>query len=52
MVDRYTFHLLEFLENISPNSDKSLIEMKKVCPTYQCISTPGNYESYNMTHMM
>ena len=44
MVDRYTFHLLEFLENISPNSDKNLEEIKKVCPKYQCISTPGNLD--------
>lgn len=40
MVDRFTFHLLEFLENVAPNSDKKLLEMKKVCPTHQCISTP------------
>jgi phosphatidylinositol glycan class K len=41
MVDRFTFHLLEFLEKVSPNSQKLLKDMKKVCPTSQCISTPG-----------
>lgn len=42
MVDRYTYHLLEFMESVSPNSAKKLSEVKKVCPTQQCISTPVN----------
>lgn len=42
MVDRYTYHLLEFMESVSPNSAKKLSEIKKVCPTQQCISTPVN----------
>ena len=41
MVDRFTYHLLEFLETIAPNAAKKLSEMAKVCPTAQCISTPG-----------
>ena len=44
MIDRFTFHLLEFLEKVSPNSQNRLAELKKVCPKSQCISTPGkNY---------
>jgi len=42
MVDRFTYHLLEFLETIAPNAAKKLSEMAKVCPTAQCISTPVN----------
>ena len=50
MVDRYTYHLLEFMESVSPNSAKKLSEIKKVCPTQQCISTPGilSYHFYFM----
>ena len=48
MVDRFTFHLLEFLETVSPNSKKPLSDLKRVCPTSQCISTPGKSGySYN-----
>jgi len=47
MVDRFTFHLLEFLETVKPNSKKKLSELKKVCPTSQCISTPVN--KFNMS---
>jgi len=42
MIDRFTFHLLEFLEKVSPNSQNRLAELKKVCPKSQCISTPVN----------
>ena len=41
MIDRFTFHLLEFLEKVSPNSQNRLADLKKVCPKSQCISTPG-----------
>lgn len=42
MVDRFTYHLLDFLETVSPNSNKPLSDLKRVCPTSQCISTPVN----------
>jgi len=42
MVDRFTYHLLEFLENVSPNAARKVSELKKVCPKSQCISTPVN----------
>jgi glycosylphosphatidylinositol transamidase (GPIT) subunit GPI8 len=42
MVDRFTYHLLEFLEKIQPDSEKLLTTMKRVCPPSLCISTPVN----------
>ena len=47
MVDRFTYHLLEFLETIAPNASKKLSEMAKVCPKSQCISTPGRSSVYS-----
>jgi len=41
IIDRYTYHLLEFLEKIHPGSQKNLTELFKVCPKYQCVSTVG-----------
>ena len=42
MVDRFTYHLLEFLEKIEPDSKELLSTMKRVCPPSLCISTPVN----------
>ena len=42
MVDRFTYHLLEFLEKIEPDSEELLSTMKRVCPPSLCISTPVN----------
>ncbi|CBY09919.1 unnamed protein product [Oikopleura dioica] len=42
MVDRFTYHLLEFLEKVKPDSEELLSTMKRVCPPSLCISTPVN----------
>lgn len=39
VIDRYTFHALEFLENININSTKSLAAFLAVCPKRSCLST-------------
>ncbi|XP_078493754.1 GPI-anchor transamidase [Ciona intestinalis] len=41
IIDRYTYHLLEFLEKVKPGSSKTMQQLMKVCPRHQCISTPG-----------
>nr|CAB3264863.1 GPI-anchor transamidase [Phallusia mammillata] len=41
IIDRYTYHLLEFLERVSPGSKETMEQLFKVCPKHQCISTPG-----------
>ncbi|XP_066143596.1 putative GPI-anchor transamidase [Euwallacea fornicatus] len=41
IIDRYTYYALEFLENVSPESNRSMGEFLKVCPKSACISTVG-----------
>uniref|UniRef100_A0A6Q2ZIM2 GPI-anchor transamidase n=1 Tax=Esox lucius TaxID=8010 RepID=A0A6Q2ZIM2_ESOLU len=42
LMDRYTFYLLEFLEDIHPSSTTNMKDLFKVCPKSQCVSTPGH----------
>ncbi|XP_024137635.1 GPI-anchor transamidase [Oryzias melastigma] len=42
LMDRYTFYLLEFLEDIHPSSKTNMNDLFKVCPRSQCVSTPGH----------
>ncbi|KAI4895779.1 hypothetical protein NFI96_011548, partial [Prochilodus magdalenae] len=42
LMDRYTFYLLEFLEDIHPASQTNMNDLFKVCPKSQCVSTPGH----------
>ncbi|RVE61005.1 hypothetical protein OJAV_G00166330 [Oryzias javanicus] len=42
LMDRYTFYLLEFLEDIHPSSKSNMNDLFKVCPRSQCVSTPGH----------
>ncbi|KRT78488.1 Peptidase, partial [Oryctes borbonicus] len=41
IIDRYTFYALEFLENVGPNSKRTMGEFLQVCPKRDCISTVG-----------
>uniref|UniRef100_S4R4H0 GPI-anchor transamidase n=1 Tax=Petromyzon marinus TaxID=7757 RepID=S4R4H0_PETMA len=41
VIDRYTYHLLDFLENIHPSTRKTMTDLFQVCPPRDCISTPG-----------
>nr|XP_054769850.1 putative GPI-anchor transamidase isoform X2 [Lytechinus pictus] len=41
IIDRYTYYVLEFLERMTPSSQKTLDEFFKVCPQRVCKSTPG-----------
>ncbi|XP_053738335.1 GPI-anchor transamidase isoform X1 [Synchiropus splendidus] len=42
LMDRYTFYLLEFLEDVHPSSKTNMNDLFKVCPKSQCVSTPGH----------
>uniref|UniRef100_A0A6I8RZ84 GPI-anchor transamidase n=1 Tax=Xenopus tropicalis TaxID=8364 RepID=A0A6I8RZ84_XENTR len=42
LMDRYTFYLLEFLEEINPASQNSMNDLFQVCPKSLCVSTPGH----------
>ncbi|KAI5103824.1 GPI-anchor transamidase precursor [Silurus meridionalis] len=42
LMDRYTFYLLEFLEEVHPASQANMNDLFKVCPQSQCVSTPGH----------
>ncbi|XP_054610426.1 GPI-anchor transamidase isoform X2 [Dunckerocampus dactyliophorus] len=42
LMDRYTFYVLEFLEDIHPASKTNMNSLFKVCPKSQCVSTPGH----------
>uniref|UniRef100_A0A669BYW9 GPI-anchor transamidase n=1 Tax=Oreochromis niloticus TaxID=8128 RepID=A0A669BYW9_ORENI len=42
LMDRYTFYMLEFLEDIHPASKTNMNDLFKVCPKSQCVSTPGH----------
>ncbi|KAK7094616.1 GPI-anchor transamidase-like [Littorina saxatilis] len=39
VIDRYTYHALEFLEGVNPGSSKTMGQFLQVCPRHQCIST-------------
>ncbi|KAH3798938.1 GPI-anchor transamidase-like [Dreissena polymorpha] len=39
VIDRYTYYALEFLENVQPNSKKTMGQFFRVCPKSQCVST-------------
>ncbi|XP_023937019.1 putative GPI-anchor transamidase [Bicyclus anynana] len=41
IIDRYTYYVLEFLENVNPSSKKTMSEFLAVCPKKVCISTVG-----------
>ncbi|CAB4058610.1 PIGK [Lepeophtheirus salmonis] len=41
IIDRYTYFALDFLENVQPDSNRTMGEFLKVCPKSQCISTVG-----------
>lgn len=41
IIDRFTYHALEFMEKVAPDSSKTLNEFFKVCPKNKCISTVG-----------
>ncbi|XP_048395150.1 GPI-anchor transamidase [Stegostoma tigrinum] len=42
LMDRYTYYLLEFLEDIHPASQNNMNDLFKVCPPSLCVSTPGH----------
>ncbi|XP_051555180.1 GPI-anchor transamidase-like [Myxocyprinus asiaticus] len=42
LMDKYTFYLLEFLEEVHPASQANMNDLFKVCPQSQCVSTPGH----------
>ncbi|XP_072366518.1 GPI-anchor transamidase isoform X2 [Scyliorhinus torazame] len=42
LMDRYTYYLLEFLEDIHPASQINMNDLFRVCPPSQCVSTPGH----------
>ncbi|VDP20343.1 unnamed protein product [Soboliphyme baturini] len=47
IIDRYTYFVLEFLEKVQPNSNRSLQEFLDACPPYKCLSTVGvRYDLY------
>ncbi|KAJ8978985.1 hypothetical protein NQ317_001458 [Molorchus minor] len=41
IIDRYTYYALEFLENVTPQSNNTMANFLKVCPPSVCISTVG-----------
>ncbi|KAI5635132.1 peptidase c13 family domain-containing protein [Phthorimaea operculella] len=41
IIDRYTYYVLEFLENVQPDSKRTMAEFLQVCPKSACISTVG-----------
>ncbi|KAJ2948511.1 hypothetical protein O0L34_g7761 [Tuta absoluta] len=41
IIDRYTYYVLEFLEDVHPNSKRTMAEFLQVCPKSACISTVG-----------
>ncbi|XP_071499687.1 putative GPI-anchor transamidase [Diadema antillarum] len=41
IIDRYTYYVLEFLEKMTPSSQKTMDDFFKVCPQRVCKSTPG-----------
>merc|ERR1712110_714534 len=41
IIDRYTYHALEFLERVTRDSKRTMGEFLQVCPKRLCISTVG-----------
>lgn len=41
IIDRYTYHALEFLEKVTSTKRKTIDEFLRVCPKHLCISTVG-----------
>jgi len=41
IIDRYTYYVLEFLENVQPDSNHTLQQFLDSCPKHKCISTVG-----------
>ncbi|KAF9424813.1 hypothetical protein HW555_000114 [Spodoptera exigua] len=41
IIDRYTYYVLQFLENVHPNSKRTMSEFLAVCPKSACLSTVG-----------
>lgn len=49
VIDRFTYHLLEFLEKIEKNQqNKKIKDLFRICPKSQCISTV-NHEVFNFS---
>ncbi|XP_016048488.1 GPI-anchor transamidase isoform X2 [Erinaceus europaeus] len=42
LMDRYTYYVLEFLEEINPASQTNMNDLFQVCPKSLCVSTPGH----------
>ncbi|XP_052522042.1 GPI-anchor transamidase isoform X3 [Tympanuchus pallidicinctus] len=42
LMDRYTFYMLEFLEEVHPASQTNMNDLFQVCPKSLCVSTPGH----------
>lgn len=42
LMDRYTYYVLEFLEEINPASQTNMHDLFQVCPKSLCVSTPGH----------
>ena len=41
IIDRFTYYALEFLERVTPYSERTLAQFLQVCPKRVCISTVG-----------
>lgn len=41
VIDKFTYHVLEFLSRIRPDSRRTMDEFLRVCPPSQCVSTVG-----------
>lgn len=47
IIDRYTYFILEFLQRVYPDSNRTLQEFLDACPRYKCHSTVGvRYDLY------
>ncbi|XP_064416387.1 GPI-anchor transamidase isoform X2 [Latimeria chalumnae] len=50
LMDRYTYYLLEFLEDIHPASQANMNDLFQVCPRSLCVSTPGHRNDLFQRH--
>ncbi|XP_043225858.1 putative GPI-anchor transamidase [Amphibalanus amphitrite] len=41
VIDKYTYHALDFMEKLRKDSKKSMADFLRVCPRHQCVSTVG-----------
>uniref|UniRef100_A0A915KS31 GPI-anchor transamidase n=1 Tax=Romanomermis culicivorax TaxID=13658 RepID=A0A915KS31_ROMCU len=41
IIDRYPYYILEYLEKVQPNTNRTLQEFLNACPKRKCISTVG-----------